>query len=115
MNDQRRVIQDALNESQEDYVGLWSLVWNVRHEFADANVQEIKELVLSTLQLLLSAYGLLIGDFKQDKFFPWDCTPSEAITRVDTEWRKLGRDPDIGEIAWLVSPNSQKESFAKTL
>jgi hypothetical protein len=112
MSDQHRVIHDILNESQEDYVGLWSLVWNVRHEFADANVQKIKELVLITLQLLLSEYGLLIGDLKQGKFLPWSCTSSEAIARVDTEWRKLGRDPDIGEIAWLVNPNAQNEDAA---
>jgi hypothetical protein len=113
MNDRRRVIHDILNESQEDYVGLWSLVWNVRHEFADANPQNIRELVLGTLQLLLSEYGLAIGDFKQDKFLPWGCTPSEAINRVDTEWRKLGRDPDIGEIAWIVSPNFPGREFSE--
>ena len=84
----------------------------MREEFLDRS--DIRELVLSTLEVLLSEYGLLIGDFKQGQFLPWSCTPSEAINRVDKEWQTLGRDPDIGEIAWLVSPNSQNENVARS-
>ena len=112
MNDRHTVIQSVLAESNEDFVGLWLLVRRMREEFLDRS--HIRDLVLSALEVLLSEYGLLIGDFKQDEFLPWRCTPSEAVNRVDTEWQSLGRDPDVGEIAWLVSPNSQNDNVASS-
>jgi hypothetical protein len=102
VNNQHSVIQSVLVESREDFVGLWIVVRRMREEFAHRS--DIRELVLNTLKVLISEYGLVIGDFKYEEFVPWGCTHGQAIERVDAEWQTLGRDPDIGEVAWLVSP-----------
>jgi hypothetical protein len=104
VNDLQCVINDISEESREDYVGFWVIVWHVHREFAKADDQKVKDLALNILRILLSEYEIFIGQFErdEDKFRPWDCTPDEAVDRVDKEWGKLGREPNISEIAWLV-------------
>jgi hypothetical protein len=43
-------------------------------------------------------------------FAPWRCPRDKCLTRIKTEWDALGRDPDIGDIAWF-SMLPQKHYF----
>jgi hypothetical protein len=36
-------------------------------------------------------------------FVPWILPAEAAIGRIAVEWSALGREPDIGEIAWFTS------------
>ncbi|MGP1386326.1 MAG: hypothetical protein ACTS2F_22390 [Thainema sp.] len=41
----------------------------------------------------------------------WDLDIDSSIQRIETEWDELGREPNIGEIAWLeTSEKGEKEA-----
>jgi hypothetical protein len=31
--------------------------------------------------------------------------PDQAVSRIEKEWSALGREPNIGEVAWFTSPS----------
>jgi hypothetical protein len=99
--------QRFLAECDEDYVGLWSVV----RRFERAGVvdhYERQQMVLLLLAKLLSHGKIKAGQFSKQRsdarFYEWTTQPHETIQRIEQEWRQLGRDPDIGEIVWFVSP-----------
>ena len=61
--------------------------------------------VLGVVRALLE-HGLLAGNLtKEGGFEPWDRQDSQTvINRIRREWRNLGRDPTIDEIAWFQLP-----------
>lgn len=94
------VAERISRELDEDYVGLWVIPWQIRRRLTaatDAQVQELARVVL----VGLSESAVRIGSLDADTgvFAPWPV--SEGLDRVFAEWRDLGRDPNIGEIAWL--------------
>ena len=33
---------------------------------------------------------------------PWaDQDPASVVSRIDHEWKALGREPNVGEVAWF--------------
>jgi len=89
-------------ELDEDFVGLWKIPWHVRHRSEisdDEAVQSISRMVLANL----TASGARLGALSAETgtFEVWE-QQQGAIARVMREWKLLGRDPNIGEIAWLA-------------
>jgi hypothetical protein len=37
------------------------------------------------------------------QFVAWGLPPDQAVSRIEREWAALGREPDIGEVAWFTS------------
>jgi hypothetical protein len=35
-------------------------------------------------------------------FVPWELRADQALSRIEKEWSTLGREPDIGEVAWFT-------------
>jgi hypothetical protein len=96
------VAQQILAECHEDYVGLWSIVRRIRHE----GIPEGTNIIDTTLGLLLpllASREIIAGQFKDNKFREWKLGPKEVIAKIEAEWKELGHDPDIGEIAWFTS------------
>jgi hypothetical protein len=88
----------------DDYVGLWTLAWHLRRALSDAP----DELVIALAEAILDAllrFGVVLGDLDgtTGAFLPW--SPTGALEAAMTAWRSLGRDPNIGEIAWLDLPS----------
>lgn len=93
----------VLEESAEDYVDLWKLLWVVE---AEEDLEEDPDAAREAGQRVLSE--LVRGGYvragvpkSRSDFAPWQLTPEEAIERVEFEWRALGRDPSISEVAWF--------------
>ena len=89
------------SEVDDDYVGLWKLPWHLRRELrepSDFLVFELGEAILGALLKL----GVAIGDLEGNSgtFVAWSQT--ETLDAAMTAWRSLGRDPNIGEVAWLA-------------
>jgi hypothetical protein len=61
-----------------------------------------------TLALLhyLLATGIVEAGLpnSQGGFEAWTLTPDETIKKIASEWSRLGRDPDVGEIVWFTTP-----------
>jgi hypothetical protein len=102
MNDLITIAQQIRAECREDYVGLWSIVRRIRGAGA-GDQSKIVETTSALLKQLLSEGGIIAGQFVDRKFHEWKMSPQEIVAKIECEWVNLGRDPDIGEIAWFVS------------
>jgi hypothetical protein len=108
------ITQQFLTECHEDYVGLWSLVKNIRRA-GMAEGPTIVETTTAVLMPLLSERLVIAGQFVLDgkfhpgwpvdknKFQEWAMRPQEVIAKIKAEWTTLGRDPNIGEIVWFTA------------
>lgn len=104
MSDPLRVMAETAislyRELREDWVEVWVIPGRVRYlvpDVSDERCQAISEAILRALV----ANGVQLGSWEANSALtPW---PADgAVDRVMREWRALGRDPDIGEIGWLV-------------
>lgn len=88
-------------ELDEDYVGLWVIPRRIRRELDGASGDLVRELTRVVL-LGLSRSAMRVGTLDEytGVFTPWPVR--EGIERALREWSDLGRDPNIGEIAWLA-------------
>jgi len=103
-NDLQEIAKDFLTEAQEDYVGLWSLVWDIKNDFPELDRNESRASVLNIIRELLhenlikAGIPKISGDFEE-----WTGSVEEIVSRIRNEWEELGTDPTIGDIVWFVS------------
>jgi hypothetical protein len=94
-----QVVAEIENEVRDDDVGLWMVVRALRDRSSDFEGTDIRLLAAHVCRAL-QPYGVSMGQFTADGDF--DEWPAESsVDRMLIEWCDLGRDPDIGEIAWL--------------
>ena len=88
-------------ELDDDYVGLWALPWHIRRALPEASDSQVCEIAAAVLEALVAA-GATIGSLDETTgtFDPWET--GGAVESVISAWRSLGRDPNIGEVAWIV-------------
>lgn len=88
-------------ELEDDYVGMWKVPWHVRRALPSASDDQVHRIAAAILESLTSV-GVALGSLDEEtgSFLPW---PSSGATETAmTAWRRLGRDPNIGEVAWLA-------------
>lgn len=97
-----------VHELQDDHIGLWSVLWEARRVFPEFSAEDSRLLVIRLVRDLLLSGVAFAGAPKGDApgFVRWQMTPDEAISRIDREWRDLGRDPRLGDIVWLTAPGN---------
>jgi hypothetical protein len=97
------VAEKVSRELDEDYVGLWVLPWHIRHDWPEASDDKVRSLARSILRALTSR-DVVLGDLDGDTvdFLPWSV--DDSVDAAMEMWERLGRDPTIGEIAWLERP-----------
>ncbi|PTL82180.1 hypothetical protein [Vitiosangium sp. GDMCC 1.1324] len=90
-------------------IGLWWIADDVRQLKPDASEEEIRRETLRALQPLLSQ-GLLraVNLLPGGAYHPWEGSVDEQLARIDSEWARLGRAPDLGDIVWFIGPESQE-------
>lgn len=111
--------QSILLEGLRDYVSLWELVRDARDELgAQATGDSVRERVMNWIRPIVEAAYMEVGDLvrsgERSKFVPWVTTPTNAVATVDRAWRRLGRDPTIGEICWFHN-TPRGNSVARTI
>lgn len=96
------VAERVSRELDEDYVGLWVVFRHLRDSLmaqpAGADFRCLVQVVLTGL----ATAGARLGDLDANTgvFLPW---PSLGATeRAIADCAALGRDPNIGEVAWLA-------------
>jgi hypothetical protein len=96
------VTKNFLDESKEDYVGLWSIVRRIRD--ANTDNSDVIATTLDLLRTLLDEQKIVAGNFQNGtNFNMWNISTNEIISKIAGEWKSLGRDPNIGEIVWFTS------------
>lgn len=82
-------------------MGLWKIPWHIRRALPDAGDDEVREIAAAVLEALLNR-DVAVGNLNETTgtFIPW--AVANALERVMSAWRDLGRDPNIGEVAWLA-------------
>lgn len=109
MNQLDDVQRKVLLEGVEDYVGFWEIIKAIRRRHPTSPDEEIRTATLHLIGGLLVAGYLRPGTpTRAGGFIQWDLPVEEALSRIDAEWRSLGRDPDIGEIVWFTTTDSGK-------
>ncbi len=100
MSDQSHLLDSTRTELAQDYVGLWSIVREVRESTSDSN--RVRELTLSLIRQLLEDPHVVAGEFVAGKFVRSSESPAILINRIESQWKSGGREPDIGEIVWFA-------------
>lgn len=96
-----QVIAEIEDELRDDDVGLWVVVRALRDRWSDFEGMDIRLLAAHVCRAL-QPLGASLGQFTADGDF--DEWPGESsVDRMLIEWCDLGRDPDMGEVAWLRS------------
>ena len=100
------VSESLAEECHTDHVGLWEIVEAVRFDLGATNASETRALTLRLVRSLLSERGMQVGHPGPDgrHFISWNLPPDQALRRIEKEWSALGREPNIGEVAWFTSP-----------
>jgi hypothetical protein len=101
----RDVLESLIEECHEDHVGLWRIVNAVRFDLGSTTPHQTRELTLDLVRELLHERGMQVGHPAPDgrHFISWGLPPEQAVNRIGEEWSALGRDPNIGEVAWFTS------------
>jgi len=99
------VLESLAEECHNDHVGLWEIVDAVRFDLGSTNPAETRELTLRLVRRLLHERGMQVGHPAPDgrHFVSWGVSPDQALSRIEHEWSALGRNPNIGEVAWFTS------------
>jgi hypothetical protein len=99
------VLECLIEECHDDHVGLWRIVNAVRLDLGSANAAQTRALALGLVRGLLQRPGMLVGHPAADgrHFVAWDLSPEQALRRIEEEWAALGREPNIGEVAWFTT------------
>jgi hypothetical protein len=97
---------DVLQECEDDHVGLWSVVRDVRDHCPSADDAEVRNTTLTLLGDLLSIGSIVAGLPTPDGrgFVRSNKSRASLLSHIRTEWESLGRDPSIGEIIWFTTP-----------
>jgi hypothetical protein len=92
----------VLVEGLDDWVGIWSVVREVREQEGRLADEEVRRRVVDLVRRLSEGGYIRIGHpTAEGDFRAWGLTASEAAERIVSQWGALRRDPDIGEICWL--------------
>jgi len=95
-----------VDECQDDFVGLWAILWEVKQNFPSLDPGEAKVTSLEIVRRMLTTKRISAGDFdsqKQFVVFPDSMSDEAILAELDRRWIALGREPDIGEVAWFGS------------
>lgn len=106
---------DWIAASRGDDLGLFAVVRSVRERLRPgASWDLVRSISVEALAPLLRSGQLVAVDLlPAGEIAKWRGTPDEWLERIDSEWRALGRDPTISEIAWFYGPADAESSGSR--
>jgi hypothetical protein len=94
---------DLLRRASDDVVGLWE-VWRVVKRLHPSPVEVQRREALCALKDLLDGGLIKAGQYSPPKGWVWwDIPPQEIVTKIDRDWRALGGEPTLGDVASFKS------------
>jgi hypothetical protein len=100
------VLQSIVDECREDYVGLWSVIREVRATLPDEST--VVEATLALVKRMLLEWDVVAGQFHLNEFQPWEMPVEAIMARIKREWAGLGHEPTGGDVVWFTA----KENIA---
>jgi hypothetical protein len=105
----QQIRRALVEEGQSDVGGLWAVLGQVKAEMPSWTAEESKKATLEVIRDALNREELVVGEFREHdgkttSFTPWQVSVTDALRRIDAEWVALGREPNLGDIAWFVAP-----------
>jgi hypothetical protein len=101
IKNETEIVDSFKREATYDYIGLWEIIHAIKEE--TSNTENLMLNSLRIVQLMLDA-GFRAGfpDKSGANFeeLP-DQSPDLILSKVESEWIKLGREPNVGEIVWF--------------
>src|SRR5262249_45760886 len=99
------VLESLVEECHDDHVGLWRIGNAGRFDLGSTDPQEVRTQTLRLVRSLLHDRGMQVGHPAPNgrQFVPWNLPPDQAVRRIEEEWSALGREPNIGDVAWFTS------------
>jgi hypothetical protein len=97
-------LHELIAEAKEDEVGLWLVIAKVREELGISDNDQVRESTISCVRRLLESNEVEAGYYKPDGTGVeiWKINADETISRIESGWEALGREPDIGEVVVFV-------------
>jgi hypothetical protein len=66
------------------------------------STDQIADLTVDVVAAMLENDLVVVGSVRESNGFePWGLAPAEALTRIRSEWRVLGRPLEMGDICWF--------------
>jgi hypothetical protein len=98
-----QAIEMLSEQAQDDYIGLWQIIGRVRKISPPGTDEELRNLVLEFVKdLLARGFQAVTLASSGPGCSPWpDQDPGSVAGRIESEWKALGREPNVGEIAWF--------------
>lgn len=96
------IAERCVQESADDYIGLWQIATRVRRELGPLTNEQVKHLSLDVIRLIVE-HGLNPGDYFKTGFRFWETEDtSSIIARIDREWDPAHGDPTLVKpICWF--------------
>jgi len=101
MNNADSLFMSIAEECREDYVGLWSVLTEVRGTVSDKSLAI--EATLHLIKRLLLEADVVAGQFHSGKFKRWEMPVDAIIAKIQRQWAELGRDPGLGDVVWFTA------------
>lgn len=103
----QEIIDDFVDESKADFIGLWQVIGRVRSQISIE--VELQQYTLDVVEMLLARGFVAINSpYKETgKSEAWlDQEPGHVIDRIRREWDALGRTPTVPDIVWFDLPST---------
>jgi hypothetical protein len=108
----QEIHESVLAECVYDDVGLWSIIVRVHGEsyaWHSTLPDPVRQETIQIVNDLLSEELIEVGNPNGPEFVRFSWSVPELIDYIESEWNKLGRTPDVGEICWFrATPKGKK-------
>ena len=96
------LLPTLLSEAKYDYIGLWEVIKKVRLLNPDLSSDAVRSRTLKLVAEMLAKGFLAVDLLPSGGCRPWENqNPREILECIDTKWRELRREPNIGDIVWF--------------
>lgn len=102
-----QAIDNLCDQAKVDYVGLWEILRRVQKISHPKTEEELRSLVLEFVRDMFARGFQAVDLAPAGRCVPWqNQDPDYMLGRIESEWKTLGREPNVGEIAWFDHPSS---------
>jgi hypothetical protein len=99
-------VEEILDRGLDDWIQASEVASVAKLTGGEATTEGIESLALEVIGHLVRGELMAPGDVTTDGFSEWGMRPDEAVRRITTDWKALGRLPNLGEICWLSSTST---------
>ncbi len=103
---EQKLIDEFLVYGTIEFMDLKWMSWITRRTMQPTDESRVISLTVETIRYLLDEKLAFVGEPVKDEqnyveIRPWDLSASEAVERIEREWRELGSFIESGKVVWL--------------